>query len=128
MKAVADFTKGNKTNPPGPLFRLQFMILDGDYAGTEISRTDFLSGTDKEGNDNSEQKMSYFAKTLDGAGYDISGLAINELPALAGEINKDQPYVQIATQTKVSNGKKYLTIYVNRTLTDDEIGDLPEPE
>ncbi len=127
-KAVCAFSKGNKDNPPTPYVNFSFIVVGGEYAGTKLNRSDWLTGTNAQGEDNSEDRMSYLSRVLQGFGYDVSESSFKDIPGVIEEIASHRPYVEIATVTKQGSGKnsskKYLTIYVNKPLTDEEAADL----
>lgn len=117
-------TKAKKGQDPQPWVNMSFVVLQGDYAGTRVRRSDFLTNEDEE---RQERNMENFFKTIQSLGFETAELKMEDLPDLIRDLNKDKPYVEIAISNWTSdkdNNKKGLNVYVNRELDKEEVKDL----
>jgi len=101
-----------------PRFQMTFIITEGEHKGVKLRRTDFLTGKDKDGDDNSVTRMEYLAKQVQGLGYETEDLQISELPRLAIDLSKEKPVVNInvARGESDTTGKEWMSIYVNKPV------------
>jgi hypothetical protein len=102
-----------------------FVIKNGDYAGTKVRRRDVLSNPDESPDPERAQKnLNNFVKNLKGLcgdAYDISALDIDaDLEDLAKDLSKDKPYAQLGISNWTSErdpDKKGINVYINKRLT-----------
>lgn len=107
-----------------PYTNLRFLIVEPDspFKGNKHGRLDMLMDEDEE---RQQKNQENFSKTMHGLGYELEELDIEkDIPDLVEDLNKSRPYVELYIKNWQSDKNHGLNIYVNRTLTEDEVEEL----
>lgn len=113
--------KATATNKGIPQFKIELVVLKGEYEGVKLTRADWLRDDDEEVELRNQQN---FAKNIQGFGIDTSELEESDLPELAESLMEDKPFVRIGVSNWQSQaGKPGINVYINQ-LVDEEGNDI----
>lgn len=123
-------TEGFRPATPAALWvRFNFVVKNGEFAGTKVSRRDVLMNpAEAPDEERATKDLDNFVKNLKslcGDAYDISELDIDtDLEELAKELSKEKCFTQIGIKNWVSErdpDKKGINLYINKRLKPEDM-------
>jgi hypothetical protein len=105
-KYIARLHEASVENPGSGLrLRMVFVILEGDYTGETLTKTDGLTG---------DKSLEYLCRTLARLGYDPDEVtSIRQLPGICAELTKEKPVCNVQTRTGAND---FQNVYVNSVI------------
>jgi len=112
-------THGFTSTDDIPWTRFAFVVMSGDYEGTQLQK--FIRLVNPK--DKTTLGMEHLVKTARHLGFQgVNEMDLGEVPELCEAITEDQPFCQIAVKNTYKDDRHYQEIYVNKLL--DEEGNV----
>jgi hypothetical protein len=106
-KYIARLSEASVENPGSGLrMKIVFVILEGDYTGETLTKTDGLTG---------ERSLEFLCRTLARLGYDPDDVSLKQLPAICAELTKEKPVCNVQARTGAND---FQNVFINSVIED----------